>query len=333
MVISRANIGWINQVLDRSYFGNFEDLVARVSLDELRQPLVSSLGREAVSLPIKDVITSFGDDLFSILKLYALLTNRYFPYGAHCFEVTTEQRVRFISGHLTAGDLSDLSQSGGSYQWHKLGFKLCLGREKDLARNKALSVAADFLRRSPIRYLGLEQPHLEFIRRLCSTVVFQSEASVIAERDPRTFNVMRSLLSHGDEATRRLLSNFNLQLGSVEDLIPRMTGRFNFVFLDFFGYMTQSYEKCISCLFDSDKLQDRSIVFITLLDIPMSRVRAAKRGYVGDPGNYVPEIFQQYAGNNFAVTQLLDMTYAGGMSRNVSTNMRVFGFGILRKES
>lgn len=141
--------------------------------------------------------------------------------------------------------------------------------EKDSVREKMLlGIISSLSKPENLDYLGLEGPNfgsLTYMAKLCK---INSERSLVAEKNHRAYNAMRSIIHHSDAIEGgRLFKRLNLYSGDIADAVidsKYASMKFNVVNMDYNGYFNDKKKETIRQLFEKNKFTDEAILLMSL---------------------------------------------------------------------
>ncbi|MBN2111835.1 helix-turn-helix domain-containing protein [Candidatus Woesearchaeota archaeon] len=192
--------------------------------------------------------------------------------------------------------------------------------EKQNIRDEMLEIMIDILPESPkIRYFGLEGPNFGSYITLSNLAEIDSEKSIVAERDRKAYNLMKSIVDNcGEINGGKIFGGLKLYAGEASDALESNSGtKFNFVNLDYMGPLSRNKVVTIGKLFKRGMLDDESVLFVTLSE--HKRFTEQIRNSLEDmlSGKYVPifdkggqeAVLGEYlkeiaAQNNYRVTEI-----------------------------
>lgn len=202
----------------------------------------------------------------------------------------------------------------------KAEFEGILRYEKQNIRDEMLEMMIDNLPElDKIRYFGLEGPNFGSYITLSNLTGIDAGKSVVAERDKRAYNLMKSIVDNCDKIRGgKIFDGLSLYSGEAAEALDINKGnRFNFVNLDYMGPLSKNKVRTIDKLFQEDRIDDDSVLFVTLSE--HKRFTEQLRNNLDDmlPEKYSSifekggqeAVFKQYlkdvaAENNYKVTEI-----------------------------
>jgi len=218
-----------------------------------------------------------------------------------------------------------------------LGLKVYSGKEKQRIREKEINSLLEYLESKKIKYLGLEGNN--FISYM-SFVAFNNllqEESLIPERDEKRANIMQSIISNNDLIKGgEIFNGLNVYKGELLDALRDKRYKnikFNLLNLDYEGGWSFDKEEAIKHLFEKNMLENNSLIFMTLNDTALERIRVIKsrgngiKGYITtNQYKLASELLSEYAKKfNFDLEKLFLERYSDSVH-----SMIAFGFRLKR---
>jgi len=313
----------IDQLLAQKFSGDHFRLLTEATIEDLLSPFIDKVGERPIEVSMAAVGKKFSDSPFAMLKRYHRLIGREFPYSPACFMGSPETRARRILGEFSGYDRRLMRTQSGDFNAAIFGMRSFAAPEKAVVRDMLIDAAASMLGDSSIYYVGLEDQNLRSLRLIREYLNFAPDRSVVVERDKRVFNAMEATRRHLPNGEGRAISQVQFRLGNIEDEIPRLSGRYNLVNLDFVGHLSRATERALRGLADG-KLQNKALIVVTLLNTALAKERSRQAGYSGGASAELLRIMQEavQAKEPGAVVKLLgELQYQGGTGGALKTSM------------
>lgn len=321
----------VDQILESERFGgSMIRLLTEARQQDFGTPFQCLLAGNPVEVSCWQLLFTFNSSVHAILKRYSQLKGRPFDANPACFIGTAETRARRLQGDFNALDRRIMRTVSGDFDTSKFGMRAFNSAEKSVARELLVESAVGVLRETSVKYLGLEDQHLESIRLVRSYLNLSPDESVIVERDTRVFKAMNSLRKSLPNGEGKDLSKVKIIRGAAEDEIPHLEGQFNLVNLDFVGHLSQSNVDCIRGLL-SGRLEDKAVIAVTLMDTPLARERTQRAGFGPNGARELPRIISEVSKEPdlYTVETIGEVAYSGGTGSR-KTGMLTYFFSANR---
>ena len=182
-----------------------------------------------------------------------------------------------LSREFIGEELSNLESIAGK---SIIGLKVYTGKLKQKIRESELEISSDYFNDKKIKYLGLEGNNFISYILFATSLNLIPEKSLIPERDEKKANIMSSIVENNELINNgEIFKGLNIYKGElIESLEDKkfIDMRFNLLNLDYEGGWSSDKEETIKLLFDKDKLENHSFIFMTLNDTAMERIRVIK---------------------------------------------------------
>jgi hypothetical protein len=161
-----------------------------------------------------------------------------------------------------------------------LGLKVYNGKSKQRIREIEVKEAQAYLKKKRVSYLGLEGNN--FISYILFRVHLNlaQKRSLIPERDQKRANIMEAIVDNYDLIKGgKIFKGLNIYHGELLDALKEDEYndlRFNLLNLDYEGGWSLDKEETIKLLFEKDKLENKSMLFMILNDTALERMRVIK---------------------------------------------------------
>ncbi|MBU2523092.1 MAG: hypothetical protein KKE23_02260 [Nanoarchaeota archaeon] len=219
---------------------------------------------------------------------------------------------------------------------------------KDEMREKMLGEAIDSLPRpEKLNYLGLEGPHFGSYIFLSQLLKIDPKKSLIAEKDSRAYNAMKSIITSNQKIKGgEIFNGLNLYSGQIDNALnctAYKNLKFDFINLDYNGYLSKNNLETVRSLFKNNQIANDAVLFVTLDESPraqgivrnggMSLAEENSNGFLEqygteDQGEILTKIVSNLADENkYSIQTKLNKPY---VSRE--TPMRLMSFKLGRKE-
>jgi len=188
------------------------------------------------------------------------------------------------------------------------GFHTFLGNEKQSARETLAQAAKERFGAQPVAYFGLEGPSFGSYFALAQAVKINAKESLIPERNKRHCNVMEQIKKM--VSVNRLLNGSSLRpleliLSSAEEALQKTEKKFDLVFLDWLGFLSQAGMREMDLAYQH--LNKNGMIALTLNVHALHEGRYRRlTGRQGSQDDYV----QQWAQQNGL--QATHVDYVGG---------------------
>lgn len=300
-----------------------ERALSTITGDLLMQPFVDMIDGEVIEVPLSGLMFASNWNCYPILKRYAELRDIRFPYTQRCFMGSPETRLRRMRGQFSEYDITTMKDASGHYDVSIFGLSRFNADEKQVVRVTLVEEGTRILGDANVCYLGFETAEFGSLKLIAELMNLAPERSVVVEQDGRTANAMRAMAPKVNHRFARL----DIIHDEMEIAIQgKVKGSFNFVYLDFIGVMNKRKEEIFQHLLQRRLLQKTAVVFVTLWDEQIARVRAERGGYGQDQVAAVKSVLQRYARGFYDVSFLFDLPYLGGKNGKNTTSMVTMGF-------
>ena len=111
---------------------------------------------------------------------------------------------------------------------------------------------------------------------------------------------------------------------------PNAKKRFNLINLDYVGHMSSGKEESFGDIFKGDVVDDIGMIYVTLNNTPLSKFRADKAGYPGDPVDVVTAAMERQnkeTGSKYKIDREF-INYTGGTNQREGSEMVVVCFRV-----
>jgi hypothetical protein len=176
-----------------------------------------------------------------------------------------------------------------------------------------------------VNYLGLETEQFLSLRALYERVNLAPSASLIVEQDARTFAAMCSTIKHLPNGEGKALRHIHLKRNTLEAELAQASDRssqFNVVNLDYLGHMSQGKELALQLLLEKKLLDTEALIFVTLHDTELARIRARRAGYGSDQAQALNDTLIRLGSlTGHSVLNVATLHYDGGSDGKVGSRM------------
>jgi hypothetical protein len=313
-IVDELLVRKIDQLLKEHYQGDRFLLMAGTTYEELASPLIDHLAGNAIEVGMIQVGRIFNVSVHAMFRRYHRIKGLPFNASPECFIGSSETRARRLSGNFSDYDLKLMRTADGSFDTRKFGMRTFNSDGKRDVREFTIAVAMDTLGESQVRYLGLEDQHLESLRLTYQYLNLDLAASAIIERDPRTYAAMNSLRGALPNGEGEALSKVTILHDTLERGLSRINGTFNFINLDYLGHLAPAHLKTCEELL-REKLSPLAVLSVTHQDTALARSRTENHGLGGRGARGMGDHLIELAGTEWTVSQIADLPYRGGTGK------------------
>jgi hypothetical protein len=328
-VVDEVIVKKVDQLRGQSELA-FETFLAGVNAKDLMTNFSEPIAGGHFEVSVGQAFNLCGRSPHTMLRRYAKAKGIPFPYSKRCFMGDVDQRRRYLSGELTEWDIRQLRDSGGHYDTGSLGFRQYSSSQKDVMRQLIVEEGIETLGDADVSYFGLETEQFVSLRLIAEQMNFRPSLSMVVQRDRRVYNAMHSTAC----SVYGRLKGTRCACGELVDVVRLLKLRpFNFINLDFDGYLSKSKIEAIEQLFQRGYVAERALFVVTLSNSGMDQCRSRRHTDSTDQVQTLSEVMTNASPGTYRVAGKFDITYSGGLNRKTGKSMLVVGFVVVKVET